>query len=61
MGDKTTEGSIEMIVIGMVVTIEVGIDHERGHSQEIIAVIELKVQATVGLDQDLGLVLIGIE
>ena len=43
MEDKTAEGSIEMITIGMMVTIEVGIDQERGHSQEVIVVIELEV------------------
>ena len=48
MEDKIAEGSIEMIIIGMMVTIEVGIDQERDHSQENIVVIELEVQATVG-------------
>ena len=43
MEDKTAEGTIEMIIIGMMVTIEVGIDQERGHSQEVIAVKELEV------------------
>ena len=61
MEDKIAEGSIEMTVIGVMVTIEVGIDQERGHSQEVIVVTELEVQATVGLGQDLELVLIGIE
>ena len=59
--DKIAEGSIEMTVIGMMVTIEVGIDQERGHSQEVIAVTELEMQVTGGLGQDLELVLIGIE
>ena len=48
MEDKTAEESIEMIIIGAMVTIEVGIDKERDHSQEAKAVIELEVQATVG-------------
>ena len=61
MEDKIAEGSIEMTVIGMMDTIEVGIDQERGHSQEVIVVTELEMQATVGLGQDLELVLIGIE
>ena len=61
MEDKTAEGSTEMIVIGVIVTIEVGINQERGHSQEVIVVIELEVQATVGLGQDPEPVLIGIE
>ena len=41
--DQTVEGNIEVIFIGMTVTIEVEIDQERGHSQEVIAVIELEV------------------
>ena len=61
MEDKTAEGNIEMIVIDMMVMIEVGIDQERGHSQEFIAVIELEVQVVVGLGQDPEPVLIGIE
>ena len=61
MVDKIAEGSIEMTVIGMMVTIEVRIDQERGYSKEVIAVTELEMQATVGLGQDLELVLIGIE
>ena len=59
--DKITEGSIEMIIVGAMVTIEVGIDQERDHSQETIAVTELAVQATVGQGQDPEPVLIGIE
>ena len=43
MEDKAAEGNIEMIVIDMMVTIEVGIDQERGCSQEVIVVIELEV------------------
>ena len=43
MVDKTAEGSIEIIVIDMMVTIEVGIDQEKGHSQGFTAVIELEV------------------
>ena len=61
MEDKTAEGSKEMIAIGTVFAIEVGIDQERGHSQEIITVIELEVQATVGLCQDPEPVLTEIE
>ena len=61
MEDKIAEGSIEMTVIGMMITIEVGIDQDRGHYQEVIAVTELETQATVGHGQDLELVLIGIE
>ena len=61
MGDKIAEGIIEMTVICMMVTIKVGIDQEIGHSQEVIVVTELEMQATVGLGQDLELVLIQIE
>ena len=61
MEDKIAEGSIEMTIIGMMVTTEVGIDQERDHSLETIAVIELQVQVTVGQDQDPEPVLIGIE
>ena len=61
MEDETAEASIEMIVIGVMVTKEVWMDQERGHSKEIIAVIELEAQATVGLGQDPEPVLIGIE
>ena len=61
MEDNIAEGNIEMIVIDMMVTIEVGIDQERGHSQEVIVVIELGVQAVVGPGQDPEPVLIGIE
>ena len=59
--DKTTERNIEMIVIDVMVTTEAGIDQVKGHSQEFIAVIELEVQAVVGLGQDPEPVLIGIE
>ena len=48
MEDKIAKGSIGMKIVGMMVTIEVGIDQKRDHSQETIVVIELEVQATVG-------------
>ena len=44
MEDKTAEGSIGMIIIGVMVTIEVGIDQEIDCSQEVIVVIELVVK-----------------
>ena len=47
MEDKTVEENIEMIVIDVMVTIEVGIDQEIGCSQEFIVVIELDMQAVV--------------
>ena len=40
MVDKIAEGSIKMIIIGVMVIIEVGIGLERDHSQETIMVIE---------------------
>ena len=61
MEDKPAERNIEMILINVMVTIEVGIDQEKGHFQEFVAVIELEVQAVVGLGQDPEPVLIGIE
>ena len=48
MEDKITECSIEVVIIGVMVTIGVGIDPEIDHSQDTIVVIELEVQATVG-------------
>ena len=54
MVDKIIEEDIEMIDI--MITIEAGIDHKRGHSQEIIVVAEIEVQETVDQDQDLELV-----
>ena len=44
---KIAEENIEMIILEIVVTIEVGIGPERDHSQETIAVVELEVQAIV--------------
>ena len=61
MVDKTAKENIDMIVIDVMVTTELGIDLEKGHSQEFIVVIELEVQAVVGLGQDPEPVLIGIE
>ena len=54
MVDRTAEGNIEIIVIGMLVTIEVGKDQEKGHSQGFTAVLELEVQAVVDLGKDPG-------
>ena len=44
--DKTAEGSIKMI--GVMVTIEVGIGQGRDHSQKITAVTGIEAQAIVG-------------
>ena len=41
--------------IGMMVDIEVGIDQEKDHSQEIMAIIGIEVQVIVDRDQDLEL------
>ena len=57
--DKVVDGNIEMI--GMMITTEVGIGQEIGHSQEIIAVAEIEAQAIVGQDQDLESAPIGTE
>ena len=61
MEDKTGEENMEVIVIDVTVTIEVGIDQEKGHCQEFIVVIEPEVQAVVGLGQGPEPVLIGVE
>ena len=47
--DKVVEGNIEMI--GVMITIEVGIGQEIGHSQEIIVIAEIEAEAIVGQDQ----------
>ena len=60
MVGKTAEANIEIIVIDMMVTIEVGIDQQKGHSQGFTVVIELEVQAVVDLGQDPEPVPIGI-
>ena len=43
------------------VTIEVGIDQEKDHFQEIMAIIGIEVPVVVDQDQDLELVLIETE
>ena len=52
MVDKTAERSIEIITIDVMITIEVGIDQEKGHSQEFTVAIELEVHVIVDLGQD---------
>ena len=49
--DKAAEGNMKIVVIGMMVMIEVGIDHKKDHSQEGIVVTELEVQVVLGLGQ----------
>ena len=55
MVDKVIEEVTEMIDI--MITIEAGVDQQKGHLQEIIVVAEIEVQVTV--DQDLEPVQIG--
>ena len=60
MVDKTVEENRE-ITIGMTVMIETGAGLERGCFPEIMAIIELEVQAKVDPGQDPELAQIGIE
>ena len=60
MVDKTVEENIE-IAMEMTVMTEAGTGLERGHFPEIMAIIELEVQARVDPGQDLELAQIGIE
>ena len=59
MEDKTVEENTQ--IIGMMATIEVGIDQEKDHSQKIMAIIGIEVQVIADQDQDLELVLIETE
>ena len=62
MGDiveRIAEGNIETITIDVMITIEVGIDQDKGHSQGVTAAIELEVQVVVDLGQDTEPVPIG--
>ena len=59
--DKTEGDSIETIIIEIVVIIETGIGPERDQFQEVMAVIELEVQAIIDCDQDPEAVPIGID
>ena len=60
MVDKTVEENIEA-ALEMTVMTEAGMGIEKGHFPEIMAIIELKVQATVDPYQDPELAQIGIE
>ena len=53
MAEKTAEENTGIKVIEMIVMTEVGIGLEKGHFPEIMAVIELVVQAIVDQGQDL--------
>ena len=59
MEDKTVEEHTE--ITDVMVTIEVGIDQEKDHSQEIMAIIGIEIQVIVYHDQGLELVLIETE
>ena len=58
MVDRIIEEVIEMIDI--MITIDAGIDQEKGHFREVIVVAEIEVEVTVDQDQDLEPVQIGI-
>ena len=60
MVDKTVEENIEAAIEKTVMT-EAGAGLEKGHIPEIMAIIELEVQATVDPGQDPELAQIGIE
>ena len=51
MDDKAVEERIEVTAIEVIVITEVGIGLEKGHFPEIMVVIELGVQGTVGQGQ----------
>ena len=59
MEDKTVEENT--VITGMMVTIEVGINLEKDHSQEIMAIILIEVRVTVDQDQGLQIVLVETE
>ena len=59
MEDKIIEENTE--IIGAMNIIEAEIGQEKGHSQGIIATIGIEVPVRVDQDQDLKLVLTGIE
>ena len=59
MEDKIVEENTE--ITNAMVTIDVGIDQGKGHSQEILAIIGIEVQVIIGQDQGLELVLIETE
>ena len=58
MEDKIIGEDIEMIDITII--IDAGIDQEKGHSQEILIVVEIEAQVTVDLGEDPELVQIEI-
>ena len=54
------KGRGEYRIIDVTIIIEVGIDQEKGHSQETMVIIGIEVQAIVDQDQGLELALIEI-
>ena len=52
MVDRIAEGNIEMITIDIMITTEVGLDQDKGHSQGVTVAIELEVHVVVDLGQD---------
>ena len=52
MVDNIAEGNIETIAKDIMITLEVGIDQDKGHSQGATEAIELGVQVAVDLGQD---------
>ena len=52
MVDRIAERNTEIITIDVMITIEVGIDQDKDHSQGVTAAIELEVQVVVDLGQD---------
>ena len=58
MEDKIVEENTG--IIGAMIIIEVGIDREKGHSQETMVIVGIEVQVIVDQDQGLELVLIEI-
>ena len=61
MVDRLAEGNIEIMTIDIMITIEVGIGQDKGHSQGITVTIELEVWVVVHLGQDPEPLLIGTE
>ena len=59
MEDKIIEKNTEIIGAMNITDVEIG--QERGHSQGIMVTIGIEAPVTVDQDQDLELVLIGIE
>ena len=59
MEDKIAEENIW--ITGVMTMMEEGTDQEKGHSQEIMVIMGIEVQAVVDQDQDLELILLETE